>query len=102
MRYKNGTTKPTIRAATKGFLPDKARNNFYKHGWNAPTDKWLRREMKAMVEEILADRKVQQRGIYNISAMRQRLTEHVNGQKSHAQLFWQLINYEHWYQNAGT
>ncbi len=102
MRYKNGTTKPLIRAATKGIVPDMARNNFYKHGWNAPMEKWLRQEMKAKVEEILADRTVQQRGIYNISAIRHRLTEHVNGQRSHAQLFWQLINYEHWYQYAGT
>lgn len=100
MRYKDGTTKPIIRAATKGIVPDTARNNFYKRGWNAPVDKWLRHQLTGIVEDLLNDRQLQQRGVYNISVIRRKLNEHLSGQKNHMQLFWQFINYERWYRAA--
>lgn len=96
MRYKNGVTKPVVRAATKGLVPDSARNNFYKRGWNAPIDTWLRGKMKDAVEDILSDRQVTERGVYNVSAIRRMLKEHVDGQRNHMMFFWQLISYERW------
>lgn len=97
MRYKNGVTKSVVRTVTEGLLPDSARNNFYKRGWNAPVDKWLRGRMKNEVNEILSNRNVVERGVYDVHTIRKMLDEHVDGQRNHMMFFWQLISYERWH-----
>jgi asparagine synthase (glutamine-hydrolysing) len=102
MRYRDGVTKAVVRKATRGLVPDSARNNPTKRGWNAPVDQWLRGRMNREIEEILSARSVRERGVYDIPTIRRMLAEHVGGQRNHMMFFWQLISYERWYREIAA
>lgn len=99
MRYRDGITKAVVRKATQGLVPDSARNNATKRGWNAPVDQWLRGRMNQEIEEILSERSIRERGVYDIPTIRGMLAEHVSGQRNHMMFFWQFISYERWHRD---
>lgn len=102
LRYRDGVTKAVLRAATKGLVPDSARTNPYKRGWNAPVDRWLLGRMRDEVQEILSDRAVTERGVYDIRTIRRMLDQHVRGESNHMMFFWQLVSYERWYRHVAS
>jgi asparagine synthase (glutamine-hydrolysing) len=95
-RYNQGVSKAALRSATIGLVPDSARLNHYKRGWNAPLDVWLRDSMGDEVRELVASDRLRDRGTYNLDRVSALLEEHLSGARNHMLFLWQFIAYEKW------
>ncbi len=56
--------------------------------------RWLRRELKPLVERVLLDESCLQRGIFRPDAVRSVVRQHGNGQKNHTFLLMAMMIYE--------
>jgi len=98
-RYKNGVTKHFLREITKNIVPDSSRKNYFKKGWNAPTDKWFKNTFKDKVLDMINSQDVRNRGIYDLKAIKNILSQHIKNKQNHMMFLWQFLSYETWRYN---
>jgi asparagine synthase (glutamine-hydrolysing) len=98
-RYNNGISKYFLREITKNIVPNTARKNYLKKGWNAPFDQWLRKKIKSEILDLINSQDARNRGIYNLTAIKKKLDQHLKNEKNYAMLLWQFLSYEKWYQS---
>ncbi|MBL4655576.1 MAG: asparagine synthase [Bacteroidia bacterium] len=105
LKIRDGVTKYLLRKAMgNGILPDETRNRIKKTGWNAPAHIWFSGKGNEQLMDLVHSQKFKNRGIYNIEAVNNILTEHENiiqnnlQVDNHMMFLWQLINLELWFQ----
>ncbi|MFC1648866.1 asparagine synthase (glutamine-hydrolyzing) [Nanoarchaeota archaeon] len=76
VKYKAQGTKHLLKEALADRLPSEIINR-KKHGFNIPTDKWYRNELKDFAEEVLSDRKL--KPYLNPNAVAKILKKHQSG-----------------------
>ncbi|MDR2455999.1 MAG: hypothetical protein LBE49_05325 [Deltaproteobacteria bacterium] len=92
-KYENGVTKMLLRRAMKGILPDSARLNPVKTGFNAPLDLWLRdKKLSGDCRDLLLSTKFRSLGWINRTSINKIFDEHLSGQRNHMMLLWPLIS----------
>jgi asparagine synthase (glutamine-hydrolysing) len=91
------TTKHIFREAMRDFLPEDVLNQ-PKAGFAAPVDYWLAHELREMVDDLLAESRVRQRGLFRHEAMRAYLNEHRGGAHDWSMQIWQFLTLELWMQ----
>ena len=91
------TTKVLLRAALDGRVPRQAFDRA-KHGFTAPIGRWLRRELREFVEDILFGLRAQQRGFFNPRAVSQLWTKHLQEVHDASHDLWLLLMLELWFQ----
>ena len=103
LKIRDGVTKHLLREAMRGILPDQTRMRIQKTGWNAPAHIWFATGGgRELVLDLIASRDFEERGIYDVAAVRALLDEHrdivVEGRAvdNHMMFFWQLVNLELW------
>jgi asparagine synthase (glutamine-hydrolysing) len=69
-----------------------------KMGFGVPIAKWLRGEMREMVESNLRSKKFIDRGIVDGNVTERYLDDHIQGRADHATKLWTLLMLELWYQ----
>ncbi len=89
--------KYLLKKAVEKWLP---RRIVYrqKRGFSVPIADWMRRELRPLVDETLAQERLQQVGIFNAQFVRQLLDEHWRGAADHRRLIWPLLMFELWYE----
>lgn len=60
---------------------------------------WFRNELREKMTDFVLGEKVLSRGLYNKSGLRKIVDQHINGKQDHAELLWQIINLEYFYEN---
>jgi asparagine synthase (glutamine-hydrolysing) len=103
LKIRDGVTKHLLREAMRGILPEETRTRIKKTGWNAPAHVWFATGSgRELVLDLTASRAFRERGLYDVSLVRQLLDEHrdivVTGRAvdNHMMFFWQLVNLELW------
>ena len=96
-KYSDGKSKAPLRMAMAGILPQETLSNFYKKGWNAPFDKWLKRNLLPYLQEILEQPGCRQKEIYDLAYIQKLIDQHRCGSENHMMFFWQFFSYEWWY-----
>ncbi|MBO0724624.1 MAG: asparagine synthetase B, partial [Blastocatellia bacterium] len=78
-----------------GLIPDKI---IYrpKQGFDVPIRRRLNREMKEMVNDLLASPLARERGYFNPKSVASLLQEHNRGARDHAHSLWALLMLEVW------
>ncbi|MDY6786006.1 MAG: asparagine synthase-related protein, partial [Cyanobacteriota bacterium] len=66
-----------------------------------PVAKWLTRDLRPLLEEMLSSDRLKREGFFNPSAVQQLLGEHLNQQQDHRKLLWTLLVFELWYERWG-
>jgi asparagine synthase (glutamine-hydrolysing) len=69
-----------------------------KAGFGAPADYWLANELRPMVDDLLSESRVSQRGLFNPAAMRRLIDEQRFGREDWSIQIWQLLTLEIWLQ----
>jgi asparagine synthase (glutamine-hydrolysing) len=95
MKLSDGKTKRILKLASRGVLPDEIIDR-PKKGFAVPLGAWLRGELKDLSHDLLTDTTAQQRGYFNISAVRQLLKEHQEG-LDHSPRLYALLQLEMWH-----
>jgi asparagine synthase (glutamine-hydrolysing) len=96
MKLKGLNTKYILKQAFKGMLPSRI---FYrgKMGFGIPLAKWLRTDLKEMVEDLLLSKTARERGFFNYSGVERLCREHLLGKFDHSYRLWLLLWFELWH-----
>ena len=89
------TTKYILRKAVAGMLPAEVLRQ-PKAGFGAPVDYWLAHELKPMVDDLLSESRLKQRGIFQPDAVRSLVQQHRSGAQDWSMQIWQLLTFEIW------
>lgn len=90
-------TKHVFREAMRSMLPDEVLRQ-PKAGFAAPVDYWLAHELKPMVDDLLSEHQVRQRGLFRPEVVRAMVDEHRRGEEDWSMQIWQLLTLEIWMQ----
>jgi asparagine synthase (glutamine-hydrolysing) len=67
-----------------------------KMGFAMPVGEWLRHELRDWAEELLAERALEQGGIFAPAAIRQRWREHLDGSRNWQASLWAVLMFQAW------
>jgi asparagine synthase (glutamine-hydrolysing) len=91
------TTKYIFRKAMQGVLPTEVLQQ-PKAGFAAPVDYWLAHDLREMVDDLLSDTRIRQRGLFRPAAVRAFVNQHRSGMQDWSMQIWQFLTLEIWMQ----
>jgi asparagine synthase (glutamine-hydrolysing) len=89
------TTKYIFREAMKDLLPPEVLEQ-PKAGFAAPVDYWLAHDLREMVDDLLSEKQVRERGLFRPAAVRKLVDEQRAGTQDWSMQIWQLLTLEIW------
>ncbi len=87
--------KALLKAAFVDVLPPEIVRR-RKQGFMIPLDRWLRTELRDLVEDALAPELVRSRGLWRVDVVRRLVGEHLAGARTHGDRIWTLVMLELW------
>jgi asparagine synthase (glutamine-hydrolysing) len=94
-KLKGTTSKYILKAAMKSTLtPDVIRRR--KASFGAPIRSWLRRDLREMVDELLSERSLRLRGLFDPGRIRSLIEQDRAGHEDHAYRIWTFLTLELW------
>jgi asparagine synthase (glutamine-hydrolysing) len=79
----------------KRILPAKIINR-PKKGFGIPVAKWINKEMKEMVLDLLSEQSIKDGGLFNYAYVKRILKEHFDFKKDNRKGIWALLMFELW------
>ena len=70
-----------------------------KQGFGFPLALWLRKELRPLMEQTVADSHLVEAGLFRQVEMRRLLDEHLSGRIDHNYRLWMLFNLEMWFRH---
>jgi asparagine synthase (glutamine-hydrolysing) len=96
LKLKNGQGKYLLRRLLERRVP-KAIVDRPKHGFEAPIGQWLRGPLAPMVDGLLTDGRLRDRGIFDHRSVAAVWHEHRTGERDHRHRLWSLVMLELWF-----
>jgi asparagine synthase (glutamine-hydrolysing) len=96
LKLKNGRSKYLLRRLVERRLPS-AIVNRPKQGFEAPTGEWLRGPLAPMVDDLLLDGRLRNRGLFDNGTIARLWREHKSGLRDHRHRLWSLVMLELWF-----
>jgi asparagine synthase (glutamine-hydrolysing) len=96
LKLKNGRSKYLLRRLLEKRLP-KAIVDRPKHGFEAPIGEWLRGPLAPMVDALLLDGRMKDRGVFDERAVGRLWREHRDNARDHRHRLWSLVMLELWF-----
>jgi asparagine synthase (glutamine-hydrolysing) len=97
LKLKNGTTKWILREAMSKVIPKEVLTQ-KKAGFGAPHDAWLVHDLREMVDDLLSERRIRDRGLFEPKAVRRLVDQHRKGNSDLSFPVWSLLTLELWHQ----
>jgi asparagine synthase (glutamine-hydrolysing) len=95
LKLRNGTTKHIFREAMRPLLPPEVLEQ-KKAGFGAPADYWLAHDLREMTDDLLSERNIHSRGLFEPRAVRALVDEHRSGRQDWSLQIWQFLTLETW------
>ncbi|HLY61109.1 MAG TPA: asparagine synthase (glutamine-hydrolyzing) [Terriglobia bacterium] len=67
-----------------------------KRGFSVPISKWMRKELRPLLDETLNSEKLKREGIFNATYVRQMLENHWSGRSDYRKPLWTLLCFQLW------
>lgn len=96
LKLRGRTTKYLLREAMRPLLPATVLRQ-PKAGFGAPIDYWLRHDLAPMVDDLLSEQGLRQRGLFDAGAVRQMICQQRTGRVDWSLQIWQLLTLEIWF-----
>jgi len=90
-----GTLKALLKAAFADVLPAEVVRR-RKQGFMIPLGRWLRTELRHLLDDALAPERVRARGLWRPEVVSRLVDEHVAGVRTHSDRLWTLLVLELW------
>ena len=97
LKLHKGTTKHILREAMRPVLPPEVLEQ-KKAGFGAPADYWLAEELREMVDDLLSERRLRERGLFRPESVRRLIEEQRSGREDWSLQIWQFLTLELWMQ----
>ena len=88
--------KYILRRVASRYLPNELVNR-KKQGFGFPLGIWMRSDLKDCLQQMFADSRFVQIGIFDQVYITRLLNEHLSGRADHSYRLWILLNLEIWY-----
>ncbi|MBX9573780.1 MAG: asparagine synthase (glutamine-hydrolyzing) [Candidatus Obscuribacterales bacterium] len=95
------TTKYLLKKAVAPLLPDNILKR-PKKGFGIPVAKWLRKEFKPIVDELLSESFIRSQGIFEWEYVQRLLDEHENAKFDRRKQLWTLFMFQWWWRKFLT
>ncbi len=95
-KLKGLTRKYILRESMKGILPDEVINRS-KKGFNMPVAKWIKGELRGLVQDVLSETKIKREGLFNPVYINKLLDDHLSNKRDNRKLLWTLLVFELWH-----
>src|SRR5207248_1802598 len=89
-------TKYLMRQAVRDILPPKVLQR-RKAGFGAPIRTWLRRDLQELVDDLLSDASIEQRGYFDAACVRRMILDDRQGREDNTYRIWALLTLEIWH-----
>jgi asparagine synthase (glutamine-hydrolysing) len=96
LKLKDGRSKHLLRRLLERRIPRSIVDR-PKHGFEAPTGEWLRRELAPMVSDLLFDGRLRDRGLFDPAVVGTLWSEHRGRTRDHRHRLWNLMMLELWF-----
>jgi asparagine synthase (glutamine-hydrolysing) len=90
-------SKYIFKKAMSPLLPEHVLNR-KKMGFVIPVQRWFRKEIKTLTEEILFSHEARERGFFNYKFIEKIWREHQQGTGNHTSVLWALLMFEKWHE----
>ena len=87
--------KVLFKKAMEGILPEEVIWRG-KAGFGAPIRRWLKGDLKPLVEDLLSERTIRGRGFFDPAAIRSMVEANATDRADHAYRIWALMTFELW------
>jgi asparagine synthase (glutamine-hydrolysing) len=98
LKLKNGKTKYILKETFKDLLPPSIYRR-PKAGFEVPISRWLKNELKFLLDQYLDENRIQQQGIFDHKIIKQLVGQHLSGKTDTSWMLWNLIVFQSWYDN---
>jgi len=97
LKIKKNTQKYILKKVAEKYLPKKI---IYrpKAPFSVPLRKWIKHDLDEMMNDLLSEEAIKNRGFYNEKYVRKLITDNKNGVSDNSQIIWRLITNEIWFQ----
>ncbi|MBC2733183.1 MAG: asparagine synthase (glutamine-hydrolyzing) [Desulfobacteraceae bacterium] len=96
LKIKGTAMKYFLKRAASQFLPQQLINK-RKQGFVGPLPVWLNNELKEFTLDTLSSSNLKRHGIFNHTAVKKILDEHMGLQRKHETLIWSMLVFDHWH-----
>jgi asparagine synthase (glutamine-hydrolysing) len=96
LKLKNGQSKYLLRRLLERRVPRSIVDR-KKHGFEAPIAGWLRGPLAPMVDDLIMDGRLRDRGVFDHQAVARLWREHRTGVRDHRHRLWSLVMLELWF-----
>ncbi len=88
--------KHIMREAMRGILPPAILNK-KKVGLEMPYARWLKHELRDLLDRYLGSDRLADSGLFRPAAVKALIDEHLAGRRDHGRALWGLLNYMMWH-----
>ncbi len=96
LKLKGNRLKYLLRKVAGRYLPDELITR-EKQGFAFPLGIWMRTELRQFMQNLFAESRMIELGIFDAGYVRQLIEEHLAGRRDHNYRLWLLMNLEVWY-----
>jgi len=95
MKLRGSQRKYLLKQVARRLLPTEIIDR-KKQGFPIPIERWLRKEAKPMMQDLLSTETIARRGLFDSSFVERLIREHVSGYADHSTELWGLMSLEMW------
>jgi asparagine synthase (glutamine-hydrolysing) len=88
--------KHILKKAVESWLPRKIVHR-QKRGFSVPVSRWMREDLRPLLDEVLRESKLRRQGIFNVAFVRGLLNDHWAKRADHRRTLWTLLCFQLWY-----
>lgn len=97
LKLRGYNQKYILKKAMEDILPNEIITR-RKAGFGLPVRSWLRNELREMIGDLLSEKRVRERGLFQPDAVRQLVLENQTGVRDHTFTLWSILTLELWQQ----
>lgn len=90
------TMKRILKQAVEPWLPRKIVYR-QKRGFSVPIARWMRNELRPLMEDALSEERLKRQGIFDAAFVRRMLEELTTGRADHRKPLWTLLAFQLWH-----
>lgn len=100
MKVRNGEGKWILKQVLDRYIPRELMER-PKMGFGIPIDEWLRGPLRDWAEDLLARKRLEAEGFFNVDMVRSKWEEHLYGARRWHSCLWNVLMFQAWLEENG-